>query len=204
MTPTNSPFTVTTLMAAASQVLEDADFMLVDRSVVGQWKATVARVYEDAYSIVCIAVYETWKDLSFGWTEDQATLVGLISEHFERNEPKTWDGYLVLLTPSVVPTNEHLNAINIQKNTLYLRKLLATGDELRYAEAVRRTLLPLLPLKEYDALQPRNVLDSLPCLLTTHGVEEEVVSVAIAAFRDQRPIVSEIHAFITKARGLEP
>ena len=142
---------------------------LADSFGVGQWKAIASRVYEDAYSVVCIAVYETWKELSSGWPQDQSSLVALMSEHFTRTEAKAWDGYLVLFTPSFVPTTERLDEISIQRNTLYLRKLLATGDELRSVDDVRRTLLPLLPLEEYAALEPRNALDALPVLLTSHG-----------------------------------
>lgn len=201
MTASSAPFTVTSLVAAAAEVLEGAGFKAIDPSVKDSWKATATRVYEDAYSIVCVAVYETWADLSSRWVDDQATLVSLISEYFARTEAKAWDGYLVLLTPSVVPRTDRLNASSIQRNTLHLRKLFADGEELRSVVDVRRTLLPLLPLDEYDALEPRSVLDSLPSLLGNHGVDEDAAQVAIAAFRDQRPIIAEVHAFMTTKRG---
>ena len=201
MTTSSTPFTVTTLVAAATEVLEDAGFKAVHPSTTSDWRATATRVYEDAYSVVCVAVYETWKDLSGRWVEDQATLVNLISEYFARTEAKAWDGYLVLLTPSVVQETDRLNATSIQRNTLHLRKLFADGEGLESIEDVRRTLLPLLPLEEYDALEPRNVLDTLPSLLEKHGVNKDAVQVAIAAYREQRPIIAEVHAFITNKRG---
>ena len=173
MTASSMPFTVTALMAASSQVLESAGFKAVDPSVVGDWRASAARVYEDAYSIVCVAVYETWADLSVRWTEDQAHLVNLISKHFARTEAKAWEGYLALLTPSVVPTADRLNAISIQRDTLHVRKLFADGADLRSLGAVQRTLMALLPLEEQDALEPSNVLDSLPPLLASRGIDEE-------------------------------
>lgn len=201
MTTSSTPFTVTSLVAAAAEVLESAGFKAVSPSITSAWRATATRVYEDAYSVVCVAVYETWTDLSARWVEDQATLVNLISEYFVRSEPKAWDGYLVLLTPSVVRQIDRLNANSIERNTLHLRKLFADGEELQSISDVRRTLLPLLPLEEYDALVPRNVLDTLPRLLGSHGVDEEAAQVAIRAFREQRPIISEIHAFMTQERG---
>ena len=204
MTTSSTPFTVTSLVAAAADVLEGAGFDAAQQSATGTWRATAARVYEDAYSIVCVAVYETWAELSSGWTEDQANLVALISQHFARTEAKAWDGYLVLLTPSVVPATERLTSINIQRNTLHLRKLFADGEELRSLSAVRRALLPLLPLEEHDALEPRSVLDTLPPLLADRGVDEEAAHVAIAAFRDQRPILAEVHEFLTGRRGHQP
>ena len=201
MTTSSTQFTVTSLVAAAAEVLEGAGFKAVEPSITSTWRATATRVYEDAYSVVCVAVYETWTDLSARWVEDQATLVNLISEYFARSEPKAWDGYLVLLTPSVVRQIDRQNANSIERNTLHLRKLFADGEELQSISDVRRTLLPLLPLEEYDALVPRNVLDTLPRLLGSHGVDEEAAQVAIGAFREQRPIIAAIHAFMTQERG---
>ena len=204
MTVSNTPLTATALAAAAGRVLEGAGFKAIAPDSVGVWRATATRVYEDEYSIVCVAVYETWADLSSRWIEDQTSLVDLISKNFSRTEPKAWEGYLVLLTPSVVPATGRMNAIDIQRNTLHVRKLFADGDELRSIDDVRRTLLPLLPLEEHDALETRNVLDTLPLLLASRGIDEGAAKVAIAAFRDQRPIVAEIHAFIMDQRGQQP
>ena len=193
--------TVTSLAAEAARVLEEAGFNAAQQVSGGSWKATTARVYEDSYSVVCVAVYETWAELSSGWTEDQATLVDLISDHFAQTEAKAWDGYLVLLTPSVVPGTDRFTAVSIQRNTLHLRKLFAAGDELQSAGAVRRTLLPLLPLEEHEMLEPRSVLDTLPPLLAEHGVDVDAARVAIEAFRGQRPILGDIHEHLTNRQG---
>ena len=202
MTTGGALFTVTTLVAAANEILEFGGFSPVNPSASNTWSATSTRVYEDAYSIVCVAVYETWADLSSRWTEDQSNLVGLISEHFGRNDAKAWDGYLVLLTPSVVPTHERLRAISIQRNTLHLRKLFAGGDELRSIKDVRRVLLPLLPLEDdYEDEELPNVLGTLPTILSKHGVDKEAAHVAIAAFREQRSIIADVHDLMTKRKG---
>ena len=204
MTTHGTQFTVTTLVAAASEVLEIAGFRPVPPSATDNWGATIARVFEDPYSIVCVAVYETWDDLSSRWTKDQASLVTLISKHLLRTDAKAWDGYLALLTPSFVPADERPDFVKIQRNTLHLRKLLAGGDELKSVGGVRRTLLPLLPLEEYDALKPRNILDSLPPLLTHYGLDEEPVRIAIEAFQYQRTIIEQLHSFVIKKREDQP
>ena len=201
MKTSSSSSTVTTLVAEASDILKRAGFRAVDPSETGTWRATEARVYEDAYCIVCIAVYETWAALSSLWRDDQASLVGLISRHFTRSEAKAWDGYLVLLTPSVVPTTARQEAVDIRGHTAHVRKLLAAGAELGTADVVRRTLLPLLPLKSQDVHRASNVLDTLPPLLATHGVDEEATKVAVQAFLEQRPILEEIHRYIANERG---
>ena len=187
MNARNTAFTTTTLIADAARVLVESGFRVVDPSATGTWRATEARVFEDAYSVVCIAIYDTWAALSSQWANDQANLVELISRHFTRTDAKVWDGYLVLLTPSVVPATERQAFIDIQRNTVHVRKLLAAGDELETVNPVHRTLLPLLPLEIQEAQRPENVLLSLPALLARRGVEEEVSRVAIEAFLDQRP-----------------
>lgn len=200
MTSIAPQFTVTALVAAAEEFLESAAYRPIKPSLADPWKATDVRIYEDAYSIVCLAVYETWNDLLSLWSDDQANLVSLISRHFSRTDAKAWDGYLVLLTPSIVPTKARQDAVDIQRNTLHVRKLFGSGDELRTVDDVCRVLLPLLPLEGHEVLRPRNVLDTLPKLLARHGVDEMASDVAIAAFRDQRHIIAELHAFMTKER----
>ena len=197
----NTAFTTTTLIADAARVLQDSGFRAVDPSATGTWRATESRVFEDAYSVVCVAVYETWAALSSQWADDQANLVELISRHFARTDAKAWDGYLVLLTPSVVPATQRQEAIEIQRNTVHVRKLFAAGDELETVDPVHRTLLPLLPLEIQEAERPENVLHTLPPLLVRHGVDEEVSRVAIAAFLDQRPIAEAIHRLLREKEG---
>ena len=150
--------------------------------------------------IVCVAVYETWAHLSSRWREDQENLVELISRNFLRSDAKAWEGYLALFTPSYVPASDRLAAVDIQRNTRRVRKLFADGDELRLVGSIRRVLLPLLPLEEQDALQPRNLLDSLPPIIAKHGVDAEVAQLAISAFREQRSIAAEIHSLISRRR----
>ena len=201
MTLVSNPLTVTNIAAIAGEILEGGGFKAADPLDVDEWRATTARVYEDRYSIVCVAVYETWSLLSARWVEDQDNLVRLISEYFARTDAKAWDGYLALFTPSFVPANERLTAVGIQRNTRHVRKLFADGNELGAMDSVRRVLLPLLPLEEHEALQPRNLLDSLVPLLAKNGVDEEAVQLAIAAFSNQRSIAAEIHGLIAKRLG---
>jgi hypothetical protein len=189
------PFTATTLVAAASDVMEGAGYQRVGPDREGEWPGSGARIYEDPYSVVALVVYETWTDLSDSWLEAQAALVELISTHFTRGDAKSWEGYLVLLTPSVVPSDARLDAIAIQRNTTHVRKLLATGDELRSIDDIADALLPLLPLQPDQALaEPRSALDLLPELLARRAISEDSVRVAIQAFLAQQPVIERLHA----------
>ena len=188
-------FTMTALVAATGEILERAGFQAVDPQTDLGWHATSTRVYEDPYCVVGVAVYDTWEDLFDRWFEDQSTLVQLISGHFTRKDPKAWDGYLVLLTPSVVGTNERRDTEIIQRDTRHLRKLLAHREGFSSVDDVRRILLPLLPIDEQVATQAINALDSLPELLASRGFDKEAVQVAVTAFREGQPIVAQVHAY---------
>lgn len=198
---TSSLFTVTNLTAATSKALFDAGFREVSLAASIDWKAAVVRVYEDEYSIVCVAIYETWADLDSHWMLDQANLIDLMSKNIVRANPKSWEGYIILLTPSIVPSSEREKAILIQRDTRHVRKLFADGGELNEIDDVTRLLLPLMPLEEQGPLLSHNILDALPEMLSKHGVDREITQVAITAFRAQRPIIPEVHALILERRG---
>ena len=204
MTAHGAAVTVTALSAAAREVLEEAGFTAAEPSHADRWRATAAAVYEDPYSVVLVAVYETWAELVSHWEDDQAGLVTLISDHFNSADAKAWEGYLVLLTPSVIPSHDWLRAIDIQRNTLHVRKLLAGRDDLQSPANVRQTLLPLLPLENFDALEPRDVLDALPSLLETHRIDPDATRAAIAAFRDGHAITEQLHTFLTGSGDPQP
>lgn len=194
---TGLPFTTTTLLAAASDVLENAGYRPVPEERIGSWPRPSARVYEDPYSIAALAVYDTWGDLANSWLDAQGALADLISSYFTRGDAKSWEGYLVLLTPSVLPADAQLEAADIRANTRHVRKLIATGDELRSVGDVSRTLLPLLPLEPATLAAPDgSALDLLPELLGRRGIDPAAVQVAINAFRSQEPLMERLHEFL--------
>src|ERR687892_417150 len=88
------------LLAAASELLESGGYNSVQQA--DGWTPH-SRVFEDPYGVVAVVAYETWTDLAETWPDDQGRLVDLISAHLRRPEPKSWEGYLVLLTPGVSP-----------------------------------------------------------------------------------------------------
>ena len=200
MTSLDTPVTLTAIGAEVHQLMEDAGFQLVEPGSTRIWKAPVAKIYEDAYSIVCIALYETWNHLYFAWTDDQANLVDLISEYFTRVDAKASEGYLVLFTPGVVPEADRQAANGIKNDIRRVRKLLADGLELKTVGGVRRTLLPVLPLDERGMIEDQDVLETLPSLLAKYDVSKEATNAAIKAFRGRHPIMEWIHNGTTYAQ----
>jgi hypothetical protein len=187
--------TTTSLLAAASGILEKAGYSRISDEQAGTWPTSTVRLYEDPYGIVSVVTYETWSDLSSGWMDAQASLVELISKHLVSSEAKAWEGYLVLLTPNPRAAGAVGEAARIDRDTSRVRKLLATGDELQRLSDVETILLPLLPLSTEEVMRrgQESVLDMLPALLSRRALEEEDVRVIIRAFTEHEPLVESLH-----------
>ena len=87
------------LLARACELLLDGEYRPVPDAASLAWPTSNARVFEDPFGVVCIAVFDTWQELDADWPDAQAAVVELLSEHVSAGEPKAWEGYLVLLTP---------------------------------------------------------------------------------------------------------
>jgi hypothetical protein len=192
MTDSSFGYTTTDLIAAASQVLLEGGY----RQINGQfpeWGTPTSRLFEDEYSVVGIAIFETCKELLQTWPDAQALLVDVISRHVGSQESKSWDGYLVLLTPGLAPS-ESAALEAVRYDTTLLRKLVATGDDLKLLTDVERVLRPLLPLRpERTNLVQQSALDLLPRLLAAQQIPEEVTRVVVDAFRQQSPLLEQLH-----------
>lgn len=190
------PLTITDLLAAATSNLEDAGYKRVEQSDFPELNNSGSRIFEDSYNIVAVAVFNTWTELQDSWKDVQAGLVELISKYIERSDAKAWDGYLVLLTPSILNPQEISELVQIRYNTSHLRKLVAAGKELTVLQDVQRVLAPLLPLQvEQLSIERRSVLDELPLLLSIKGIPDSAVRAVVDAYQDQKPVVEALHRY---------
>jgi hypothetical protein len=185
-------FTVTDLIASASQVLLANGY----QQIIGrfsEWETSTLRLFEDEYGIVGLAVFETCADLLRSWSEIQDKLVDVISRNVGKQEFKAWDGYLVLLTPSLAPSETDAIEL-IRYDIRRVRKLVATGDDLVLATDVRRVLRPLLPLR-LSLSNPEQIsaLDLLPKLLKKDSIAEAVTRRLIEAHKRQEPLLERLH-----------
>jgi hypothetical protein len=143
---------------------------------------------------VLLVVHETWASLVEGWGDDQARLVELISAYMTRADPKSREGYLVLLCPAAPPTEEAGRLQEIRYDITRVRKLIAAGDELTELADVERAILPLLPVRAPSELEPESsALDFLPDLLEEQGIDRADSESLVEAFREQRPLLEAIH-----------
>jgi hypothetical protein len=192
-----SGLTSTDLIASASAILEAGGYLRIDAAKPGS-AISDARLYEDPYSVVALIVCETWPELESRWTDAQGALVELMSAHMTSEDAKAWEGYLVLLTPgSTSGSDDSQTVASIRYDTSRVRKLVATGDELKQISDVERTLLPLLPLEAAQAPSDSgSVLDLLPNLLAARGeIDEGAVSAIIDAFIGQKPLVEALDIY---------
>jgi hypothetical protein len=192
VTDSSLGYTSTDLIAAASQVLLEGGYRQINGQF-SEWGTPTSRLFEDEYSIVGIAIFETCRELLQTWPDVQAILVDVISRHVGNQESKSWDGYLVLLTPGLAPSqSEALETLRY--DTTRLRKLIATGDDLKLPTDVERVLQPLLPLRpERSILGQESALDLLPNLLAAQEIPEEVTRALVDAFRQQLPLLERLH-----------
>jgi hypothetical protein len=192
MTESSLGFTTTDLIAAASQVLLEGGYRQSNGRF-PEWGTPTSRLFEDEYSVVGVAIFETCRELLQTWPDVQAVLIDVMSRHVGSQESKSWDGYLVLLTPGLAPSeSEAIEAVRY--NTTRLRKLVATGDDLKLSTDVERVLRPLLPLRpERAELGQESALDLLPKLLAAQQIPEEVTRALVDAFRQQSPLLEQLH-----------
>jgi hypothetical protein len=188
-----SSLTPIEIAAAASRSLEEANYARIAEERLGDAVGR-GRFYEDTYGVVLLVVYETWVSLVEGWGNDQARLVALISAYMTRADPKSREGYLVLLCPVAPPTEEAGLLQEIRYDITRVRKLIATGEELTELADVERAILPLLPVSAPSELEPESsALDLLPDLLEEQGIDRVDSDALIEAFREQRPLLEAIH-----------
>ena len=182
----------TTLLASSAEFLTEAGYRLVTSEDARDWRTAHSRLFEDPYSLVSVVVYDTWSELAEGWPDAQARLVDTMATRLRKTEPKTWDGYVVLLTPGYSGSNSR-NVSLIRYDTTRVRKLVATGEDLKALGDVKRAILPLLPLSTVGLEPFRDMLAVLKEALATRGIAKDDAERAISAFSKNESILLALY-----------
>ena len=149
------------------------------------------RCFEDDVSIVGVAQFRTWSVLRDGWLDAQSVLVELLSDRLDRSDPKVWEGYLVLLTLDRPASSSEVD--EIRRDTARLRKIVATGNDLTTVSQVEEALLPVLPLTDGELRHSTDsILNRLPGLLSSKGVDENLALRVVDAFENDRPLMEAV------------
>jgi hypothetical protein len=186
-------FTATTLLAAVTDLLIGTGYRSVNVESSGNWGSSHVRFFEDPYSLAAVVVYDTWQELFSRWADAQAATVDIVATRVGKSEPKSWDVYLVLLTPAFADSVAARDVNAIRYDTTRVRKLISTGDELNTLDDVRRTILPLLPVSPVALAPPENVLDQLVDALANRGIDRADVATVVKAFSNNEPMISALH-----------
>lgn len=185
-------FTATTLLAATTEFLGTAGFRPVTPGGSLDWGSSHVRLFEDPYSLAAVVVYDTSQELFNRWPDAQAALVNIVSERLVKTDAKTWDVYLVLLTPAFIDDAAGHDANSIRYDTSHVRKLVAAGDELLTLDDVKRAVLPLLPVSPVVLAPPRDVLEQLVEALADRGIERGDVERVVNAFETNKPLIAAL------------
>lgn len=190
---TASPaMTGTDLIAAATNALIAGGYEQVHS--VPEWDSGRARLFEDPYGVVGVVVFDTCGELVREWPNWQGSLVEVISKSVGREEAKAWEGYLVLLTPALAPS-ERKAIDGTRYDTIRLRKIVATGGDMEGTFDVTRVLSPLLPLgKASGVVAAGAILDLLPKLLAKQGISAATTQLVVDAFREQSSLLERLHS----------
>lgn len=141
-----------TLLAAATNVLVATGFQEVDVSRSKEIDPTRTRLFEDPYSLVLVAAFQSALELIEEWPRVQSALAALITRTIDRNDAKAWDGYLVLLLGRP-PVREDLAVLSkIAYDTRRVRKIIVTPDMIGADLDLTEALLPVLPLPALPSL----------------------------------------------------
>lgn len=201
MTQPREPLTLTEIIAAASSCLTSSGFVEASATTLKGIDKSRHRVFEDAYSIVALVVLDGWTDIRDGWIEAQSALVELMSDFIPKDTPKSWDGYLVLLTSGLVPLSEKPIVSRIRYDIGRVRKLIATGEQLKEVADIESALLPLLPIAiEIGATPSDGVLRRLPDLLKNEALSRESIQAVVDAQLSQEPLIEALHTSLWSAK----
>lgn len=149
------------------------------------------RCFEDSVSIVGVVQYQSWGELRDGWIEAQSVLVELLSQRLDRSDPKSWEGYLVLLTLDQ-PTDP-AEADEIRRDTTRLRKVVATGADMSQVSHVEDALLPVIPLLDGTLRSGSgSILDRLPELLQAKHIDPNLTRQVVEAFEQDRSVLEAV------------
>jgi hypothetical protein len=186
-----SPISALAVVAASRELLSKNGFRIASDLKLDSLPANRALVAEDDYSVIAIVVYESFSELQSEWSGAQADLVNLLAQRLARSAPKAWDGYLILMC--VGSSTDRSAAAEIERDTIRVRKIVATGEMLRTTNDVARVLDPFLPLTLPEpGTELPDVLATLPELLRKE-VPIAVTEAVIDAFRKLEPPLERIH-----------
>jgi hypothetical protein len=188
------------LVSQMAYLLSSSGAKLVSRSRYEHWPEG-ASAYEDQYSIIAIWPYDSFHDISDQWISAQDDVISLMSSNISSSDPKSWDGYLVLVTTEGIPEGMADRLNEIRSDTRRIRKLVVTGDdlpgtaesELEITQALRRLLAPVVNVSIEKSLMQPDPLATIAGRAALSPQMESDLMIALGAYRRGLPPIEAIH-----------
>lgn len=167
-----------------------------------------AVAYEDKYSLVAVWPFETYPELLDSWLQAQQHVLDLIGQAFAVDEPKSWDGYLILVTSAQGPEEDSASVASIRSDTRRLRKIVVTQsdlpqiahDAISLRSSLRSLLAPVLALSFDDKAQRVDPFSGLAERLSLDEMAGANLVAVLEAYREGRPVMQALH---DRLKGLE-
>lgn len=198
------------LLSELARLFAESDIRQIDRARYQSWPSH-AVAFEDEYAVISVWAFDSVDSLVNGWGAAQDYVVRLLGKNVENTDPKSWDGYLVLIAVDGVPEGLAAELSNIRSDTRRVRKLVITADDLpsrisdplEVTPHVRRALAPILDLDVNSGLGRSDPLDSLPTRLSGSLGAAEHLAAVVAAYEAGGSLLDELHNELVNLRETE-
>jgi hypothetical protein len=188
------------LVSEITRLFTESDMQRIGSARLPSWP-TDAMAFEDEYAIIAVWTFDSVEALVAGWGTAQDHVVQLLGASVVNTDPKSWDGYLVLVAVDGVPDGLAAELSNIRSDTRRVRKLVMTADDLpsrvsdplELTPAVRRSLAPVLDLELDSSLGRSDPLDSLPMRLSTSLDLAPYLAAVVAAYEAGESPLEALH-----------
>lgn len=188
------------LLPEIARLLAESEIVRVNSARLQSWP-TGSMAFEDEYSVIAVWTFESVEELVGGWGAAQDHVVDFLGENVVSTDPKSWDGYLVLVAMDGVPERLVADLSAIRSDTRRVRKLVLTADDLpsrvfdplELAPQVRRTLAPILDLDLDTTPERSDPLSTLPARVSGALNSDAHLDVVIAAYKAGESPLEALH-----------
>jgi len=197
---TDAVVTSELLLTEITRLLAESEIVRVDSARHQSWPVG-SMAFEDEYSVIAVWTFESVEELIARWGIAQDHVVDLLGANVIATDPKSWDGYLILVAMDGVPEEMVAELNSIRSDTRRVRKLVLTADDfpsrvfdpLELTPQVRRTLAPILDL-DLDTTQGRaDPLATLPSRIAGVLDSNAHLDVVIAAYEAGESPLKALH-----------
>lgn len=204
---TTSPIPAESVAAEIAQALTESGMKLIARDKYPEWPDS-SQAFEDEYTVTAVWIFDSVTRLLEDWGRAQDLIIELLGSNVPNNDPKSWDGYLILVAMGAVSEELVADLSRVRMDTRRVRKLVVTAEDLpsrasrplEVSPPVRRALAPLLELDIDVSLGRLDPLTTLPDRITGDKDMATSLMVLASAYEANEPLLESLHLKLTQTR----